>query len=86
MTLADLPFKHEATIASIDWAVLGERDARRLRELGFDEGVAVEPLHGAGFVTRDPLAIRIGRMTVAIRRAHAAAIMVDPLPSVDTGL
>lgn len=79
MTLADLPFQREATIASIDWATLSERDGRRLRELGFDEGVAVEPLHGAGFVARDPLAIRIGRMTVAIRRAHAAAITVDPL-------
>ncbi len=79
MTLADLPFKHEATIASIDWRSLTERDARRLRELGFDEGVAVEPLHGAGLVARDPLAVRIGRMTVAIRRAHAAAITVEPV-------
>ena len=77
LTLADLPFQHEATIASIDWPSLTERDARRLRELGFDEGVAVEPLHGAGLVARDPLAVRIGRMTVAIRRAHAAAIDVE---------
>jgi ferrous iron transport protein A len=79
VTLADLPFHHEATISAIDWGSLSERDARRLRELGFDEGVAVEPLHGAGFVARDPLAVRIGRMTVAIRRAHAAAISVDML-------
>ena len=79
MTLADLPFSQEATIHAIDWAALSERDGRRLRELGFDEGVAVEPLHGAGVITRDPLAVRIGRMTVAIRRAHAAAITVDPL-------
>jgi len=79
VTLADLPFHHEATISAIDWALLTERDGRRLRELGFDEGVAVESLHGAGFVARDPLAVRIGRMTVAIRRAHAAAISVDPV-------
>lgn len=79
MTLADLPFQHEATIATIDWSALSERDGRRLRELGFDEGVAVEPLHGGGLVARDPLAVRIGRMTVAIRRAHAAAIEVDPV-------
>ncbi len=79
MTLADLPFQCEATINSIDWASLTERDGRRLRELGFDEGVAVEPLHGAGLVARDPLAVRIGRMTVAIRRAHAAAISVEML-------
>jgi ferrous iron transport protein A len=78
--LDDLPFSHEATITAIDWASLSERDGRRLRELGFDEGVAVEPLHGAGFMVRDPIAVRIGRMTVAIRRAHAAAISVVPLP------
>jgi ferrous iron transport protein A len=79
VTLADLPFAREATISLIDWAVLSERDGRRLRELGFDEGVAVEPLHGGGFVARDPIAVRIGRMTVAIRRAHAAAISVEPV-------
>ncbi len=79
MTLDALPFQTEATIRSIDWSALSERDARRLRELGFDEGVAVEPLHGGGFVARDPIAVRIGRMTVAIRRAHAATISVDPL-------
>lgn len=79
MTLADLPFSIEATISAIDWAALSERDGRRLRELGFDEGVAVEPLHGAGIAMKDPLAVRIGRMTVAIRRAHAIAIEVDPV-------
>jgi len=79
MNLAELDFSREATISAIDWDCLSERDGRRLRELGFDEGVAVEPLHGGGFVARDPLAIRIGRMTVAIRRAHAAAITVEPV-------
>ncbi len=85
MTLADLPFAREATISVINWAALSERDGRRLRELGFDEGVAVEPLHGAGLIARDPLAVRIGRMTVAIRRAHAAAIEVEPLVQ-DSGI
>ena len=79
MTLADLPFNTEATIGTIDWPALTERDGRRLRELGFDEGVAVEPLHGAGFAARDPIAVRIGRMTVAIRKAHATAIGVEPV-------
>lgn len=79
MNLSDLPFDQEATILAIDWGVLSERDARRLRELGFDEGVAVEPLHGGGLFVRDPIAVRIGRMTVAIRRAHAAAVTVEPV-------
>ncbi len=77
MTLADAPFAQEATIRAINWADLSERDARRLRELGFDEGVAVELLHGKGVFVADPIAVRIGRMTVAIRRAHATAIHVD---------
>jgi ferrous iron transport protein A len=79
MLLSDLPFSREATISAIDWAMLSERDGRRLRELGFDEGVAVEPLHAGGLVARDPIAVRIGRMTVAIRRAHACAVTVEPL-------
>ena len=76
--LSDLPFDHEAVISTIDWAALSDRDGRRLRELGFDEGVAVEPLHAAGFA-RDPIAVRIGRMTVALRRLHAGFINVEPL-------
>ncbi len=79
MTLDTLPFAREATIRTIDWAALGARDARRMRELGFDEGVAVQPLHAGGFQARDPIAVRIGRMTVAIRRTHASAITVDPV-------
>jgi ferrous iron transport protein A len=66
-----------AEIVAIDWAMLAESDARRLRHFGFDEGVRVEPLHLGPF-GRDPLAVRVGRMTVAIRRAHAAAIRVLP--------
>jgi len=65
-------------VLSIDWASLGEGEACRLRHFGFDEGVTVEPLHLGPF-GRDPIAIRVGRMTVAIRRKHAGAIGVIPL-------
>jgi ferrous iron transport protein A len=51
-------------------------EARRLREFGFDEGVRVEILHRATLF-RGPLACRIGRMTVALRRSVAAAITVS---------
>jgi hypothetical protein len=33
------------------------------------------------FFTRDPLAIEIGRMTVALRRVHARAMHVAEQPS-----
>ena len=64
-----------ARIAAIDWAALEESEARRLRQFGFDEGVMIEPLHLGPF-GRDPLAVRVGRMTVAIRKSHARAVKV----------
>ena len=84
------PFQHEATsldllkvgtrarVAAVDWTALDEGEACRLRDFGFDEGVIVEPLHLGPF-GRDPIAIRVGRMTVAIRRKHAGAISVQPI-------
>ena len=65
-----------ARIDAIDWNLLDPACAGRLRDFGFDEGVAVEPLHLGPF-GRDPLAIRVGRMTVAIRRSHARAVRVN---------
>ena len=67
-----------ANVASIDWGSLEPNEASRLRHFGFDEGVTVEPLHLGPF-GRDPLAIRVGRMTVAIRRNHARAVLVVPV-------
>ena len=66
-----------ATVVSIDWDSLEQSDANRLKNFGFDEGVTVEPLHLGPF-GRDPIAIRVGRMTVAIRRIHARAVRVIP--------
>ena len=73
-----LPLGTRARVASVDWAALDQTEANRLRQFGFDEGVTVEPLHLGPF-GRDPIAVRVGRMTVAIRRKHAGAIGVTPL-------
>jgi ferrous iron transport protein A len=73
-----LPIGSKARVASVDWESLGEGEANRLRQFGFDEDVMVELLHLGPF-GRDPLAIRVGRMTVAIRRKHAGAVGVTPL-------
>lgn len=67
-----------ARVVSVDWLALGDGEANRLRNFGFDEGVTVEPLHLGPF-GRDPIAIRVGRMTVAIRRRHAQAVSVQPI-------
>lgn len=77
LSLDKLTVGTRATIASVDWPSLEEAEACRLRHFGFDEGVRVEPLHLGPF-GRDPLAVKVGRMTVAIRRVHARAIRVIP--------
>ena len=77
MPLDQLEPGTRATVETIDWAALDDTEASRLRHFGFDEGVVVQPLH-MGPIGRDPLAIRVGRMTVAIRRTHARAVMVLP--------
>ena len=76
-SLDQLKLGMRARISAIDWAALADAEASRLRHFGFDEGVAVQPLHLGPF-GRDPLAVRVGRMTVAIRRAHARAVSVIP--------
>ncbi len=69
-----------ATIAAIDRAGLDPLTAQRLHELGFDEGVDVELLHRAPF-GGDPLAVRVGNMTVALRKAMARLIEIEPPPA-----
>ena len=76
-TLDKLPLRAGGEIIAVDWSQLSDKDARRLRELGVDEGVPVEKLHKGPFGV-DPIACRIGRMTVALRSAQAAAISVGP--------
>lgn len=73
-------FEHEtaARIVAVNWAVLAEDEGKRLKALGVDEGAEVAILHRGIFGGRDPLAIRLGRMTIALRRAHARAIEVEP--------
>jgi ferrous iron transport protein A len=78
LRLDQLKLGTKARVSSIDWAALDHSEACRLRHFGFDEGVAVEPLHLGPF-GRDPIAIRVGRMTVAIRRKHAGAVRVVPI-------
>lgn len=53
---------------------------RRLLEIGFVEGAKVEILH-EGFIGRDPIAVRVDSMRVALRKREAAAIMVQEIPS-----
>jgi ferrous iron transport protein A len=53
---------------------------RRLKELGFVKGEAVRILH-RGYFGGEPLAVRIGQSTFALRRFEAALIGVIPVGS-----
>ena len=49
---------------------------RRLLEMGFVEGARIEVLH-EGLFGRDPIAVRIDDMRVALRRREAGAVTVQ---------
>ncbi|MEZ5774142.1 MAG: FeoA family protein [Hyphomicrobiaceae bacterium] len=60
-----------APIASA--GIAAEELERRLIELGFVEGAVVEVLH-EGAIGRDPIAVRVHGLTVALRRREAMAV------------
>ncbi|HKR92032.1 FeoA family protein [Novosphingobium sp.] len=79
MTLDVLPIGHSARIVAVDWPALVPEEGRRLRALGLEEGARVAVSHRGVLWGKDPMAITVGRMTVAVRRAHAAAMKVEML-------
>lgn len=80
MTLDALPIGQKARITVVDWACLDADEGRRLRALGIDEGARIAVAYRGVFGGADPIALEIGRMTVALRRGHAAAMQVEVLP------
>ena len=78
--------------ASLDQAAIGEKLVvarlrpspvsaeweRWLEEIGFMPGERVE-LKARGFLDGDPLVVRVGQSTFALRRAEAACIEVAPM-------
>ena len=76
MTLDQLPLSRPAKIVAVDWDALAPDEVKRLRALGIDIGARVELAHRGIFFGRDPLALKIGRSIVAVRRSHALAISV----------
>lgn len=77
MTLDLLPTGQSARIVAVAWDRLVDEEARRLRALGLEEGARIAVAHRGVLGGRDPLAITIGRMTIALRRVHAAAMQVE---------
>lgn len=80
MRLSDLPLRQAAYVDIIEWDRLSPSEGQRLREFGLCEGASVEALHHGGLFGRGPIACRVGRMTIAMRRNHAEAIAVRTGP------
>ncbi len=76
MTLDLLPIGQRAVVTVVDWAALAPDEAQRLQALGLDVGARVALAHRGVMGGSDPLAVTIGRMTVALRRNHARAMTV----------
>lgn len=74
-----LPLNSQARVRTIDWAAIPEGEGHRLRSLGLEEGVEVEILHKGILFWRDPIALRVGRMRIAMRRSVASAIFCESL-------
>jgi ferrous iron transport protein A len=76
LRLDELPQGSPAWVDRIDWARMSPSEGQRLREFGMCEGASVELLHRGGLFGGGAVACRIGRMTIAMRSGHAAAIEV----------
>lgn len=76
-TLADLPRGSRAIVRCIRAAVGPESEqlTRRLQEIGFVEGEALRVV-AHGFPGGDPIAVRIGGTSFALRRFEAQCVLV----------
>lgn len=88
------PTSHSPVAASLAQAPIGQRyavrqvrsdpqvpeRARQLEEIGFFPGEQVMVMT-RGFPGGDPLVVRIGQSTFALRGAEAACVQIEPLTS-----
>ena len=79
LTLDVLPLRRRAEIVAVDWSQVAPDEAKRLQALGLDEGARVAIAHRGIFAGRDPIALLVGRTTIALRRSHARAMTVEYL-------
>ena len=77
MQLDQLPLNQLVRVTSVDWSAIPAAEGHRLRALGLDESVMVEVLHRGMLFWKDPISVRVGRMTIALRCRVAAAITTE---------
>jgi ferrous iron transport protein A len=74
--LDQLPRGRPARVVGVQGDLASDAITQRLYEMGFEDGALVELTHVGPF-GGDPLAVKIGAMTVALRRAEAARVLVQ---------
>ncbi len=84
MQLDQIPLRQSMRVSAIDWSNIPHSEGHRLRSLGLEEGAVIEALHRGILFWRDPMAVRVGRMTIALRRKVAAAIRCDSISETST--
>ncbi len=77
MPLNQLPRGVAAQVVAVTGDLASDAITQRLYELGFEAHSRVKITH-VGPVGGDPIAVQVGTMTVALRRAEAARILVAP--------
>jgi ferrous iron transport protein A len=75
LRLSDLPRRITATVEQVEDRAPNDAIARRLRELGFVAGEAVEVM-AAGPGGVEPLLVQIGYTRFALRRSEAERVCV----------
>jgi ferrous iron transport protein A len=78
--LADLAIGAVARVVSVSPGDAAAEMGRRLAELGFLPGEAVRVV-ARGLMAREPIAVRVGTGTFALRLFEAACIRVSPEPT-----
>ena len=80
MKLADLAIGAVARVVSVSPGDAAVEMGRRLAELGLLPGEAVRVV-ARGLLAREPIAVRVGTGTFALRLFEAACIRVSPEPT-----
>jgi ferrous iron transport protein A len=82
LALSDLPAGVSARVVTVaaSSAEAPQELSKRLAELGFLPGETVR-IVARGWLAREPLAVRVGTGTFALRRFEAACICVCPEPA-----
>jgi ferrous iron transport protein A len=77
MNLAQAPLRTTWRIKQLHTSEDMQDRARQLQEIGFLQGELVSVLT-RGFVGGDPLVVRVGMSTFALRKAEAQCIEIEP--------